>query len=737
MSEDIQHNPASVCREPPAPATDDIRNIVERKLNDLHIHTVVLVDDDFAPSLPPERWTELVDVARTHNSALLSEIDQIVADVGTGNVEDYPNAIALFRILRAVAASACQEAKDLLAAPNVQDSLVKLETYLLELKREVKKYWKIDDAPRDEKLYFLDYRMQQDPDTQGLDASLLLKGIISELTEQGDPPAAILMSRVRDDRPTVEDLEDITRNGGGFVRSNFRYLDKTETLPSRTRFLFLMNDLLDSLPLGRDYFSRVRSLRQAAQATVAKVAAETCALLPADFQIFANAIGGSGDVQRAAMADHLISLFTGLLAAELRNDGETYESLGKFFDMLMAKPGMAPGDVGSHTLHRLHARLLYDCSDWVKSSPVGFGDIYRQRGDAENYYIVITPECDLEPRYKHGVCIGPKAPFIVLLRGELRDERPPDRDRDTEIVTPLIVDPDTESVRWIYWQLREPSMVPAKRLSLESKRFIKWGRLRVQEAEKIQMRYATDLLAVGTDDLSDRVEKREAMLWQLDVSKPHEQRALQKFHVMEIANPKKRDEIFWALAAGCEHILCADKDPIISASTIADLRSYQPKSEFIQKLRSFNIRVAEGDAPPPAKKPTEPKGLESKSTQTLASEESVKKISGTTEIAQASQSALVQEGTSFGQSSSAALAPTTPVATAKSDPMPAKPSAPPDGKGSVPSPMTRPVINFGWFASKNAPAKWAGPIPQDLSLPEPPERESESKQINQHVRPKE
>src|SRR5258706_9976805 len=180
-----------------------------------------------------------------------------------------------------------------------------------------------------------------------------------------------------------------------------------------------MNDLLDSLPLGRDYFSRVRSLRQAAQATVAKVAADTCGLVPADFQIFANAIGGSGDEQRATMADHLISLFTGLLAAELRSDSETQDSLRNFFDMLMAKPGMAPGDVGSHTLHRLHARLLYDCSEWVTSTSMGVGDIYRCRGDERSYYIVITPECDLEPRYEDGVCIGPKVAFVVLLREEL------------------------------------------------------------------------------------------------------------------------------------------------------------------------------------------------------------------------------------------------------------------------------------------------------------------------------
>jgi hypothetical protein len=702
MSEDGQQNLASVRREPLVPSVDDIRKMVENKLDDLQIHTVVLVDDEFAPSLPQDRWTELVDVARTHNPNLLSEIDRIVAEKGTGDVEDYPSAKALFSILRAVATSSCQQAKDLLAAPNVQDSLVKLETYLLELKREVKKYWKIDDAPRNEKLYFLDFRMQQDPDTQGLDASLLLKRIIAELTDQGDPPAAVLMSRVRDDRPTVDDLEDITRNGGGFVRSNFRYLDKTETLPSRSRFLFLMNDLLDSLPLGRDYFSRVRSLRQSAQATVAKIAADTCGLLPADLQIFANAIGGSGEERRTTMANHLISLFTGLLVAELRNDSETYDSLGNFFDMLMAKPGMAPGDVGSHTLHRLHARLLYDCSNWVKSSPIGFGDIYRCRGDGDSYYIVITPECDLEPRYKDGVCSGPKAPFIVLLRGELRDERPPDRERDTEVVTPLIVDPDTESVRWVYWQLREPRIVPSKRFVREGKRFSKWGRLRVQEAEKIQMRYATDLLAVGTDDLSDRAEKREAVLWQLDAGKPAEQLALKKFNVMEIVNPKKREEVYWALAADCEHVLCADKDPIVPASTIADLRSYQLKSEFINKLRQYKIRIAEGDASPTVKSKQDAKPAEAADRPKVQSVATPSECS--VENSQDTSSRAAPADTSEGGSETP-LVKSGRLSATSTKQTPLEP---------------KPVINFGWYTLGQAPGKWPGPKrPQaDDSAPE-------------------
>jgi hypothetical protein len=433
--------------------------------------------------------------------------------------------------------------------------------------------------------------MQSDPETDGVDAAHLLSEIISNLGESGDPPGAVLMSRSQNERPAATDLEHIARDGGGFLRSNFRYLDKAEMLPSRKRFLFMMNDLLDSLPLGRDYFAQVRALRKAVLGTVKTVAEETCGLLPADFRLFAEAVGGTGAEQAERMGEHILALFTSLLVAELRSDKDTQASLDAFIQMLMKRPGMAPGEVASHTLHRIHSRLLYDQSDWIKRVATTFGDIFTCYRDKRTFYLVITPECDLEPQIENGVRVSPKANSVVLLRGDVRDERPLDQRRDDVIVTPLVVDPQTDKAGWVYWQLRAPLIVPRNRLAPGSRRFAKWGRLRVQEAEKIQMRYATDLLAVGADDLADRVEKRKATFWREERDK--QIRVEQTFHILEIVNPKRHKEIYWALSEGCEHFLCPDEHSVVPASVALDLRRYQLKRDFVGRLRPYGVGVFE------------------------------------------------------------------------------------------------------------------------------------------------
>jgi hypothetical protein len=111
----------------------------------------------------------------------------------------------------------------------------------------------------------------------------------------------------------------------------------------------------------------------------------------------------------------------------------------------------------------------------------------------------------------------------------------------------------------------------------------------MEEAEKIQMRYATDLLTVGTDDLADRVEKRKAVFSRQ--RKDELIREGETFHVLEIVNPKRRKDVYWALSEDCEHFLCPDGDPVIPASVVVELRCYQPRKDFILRLRPYGIGV--------------------------------------------------------------------------------------------------------------------------------------------------
>lgn len=658
----------------PPSTTKDLGDLVKRKLDELGITAAVILDDEYAPGMPKDRWSEVAEIVRDRDTALFETIERIVDKSGSGKVDDYPTDAAMASIIAAIGGSSCREAQDLLVQKSPH-ALVTLETYLRELGREVKTYWSVEHVPLNEKLYFVDYRMQPDPVTHGADASHLLERIVTQCSEGEPPPGAVLMSRIQDERPLPTDVEVIARRGGGFVRTNLRYLDKAQMLPSKNRFLFLLYDLLESLPLGGKYFAQVQTLRKAASATLDNVAQEVCSLLPADFQLFAHAVAGSGDDQRSRMGEHLLMLFTGLLAVELRNDKNTQGSLGQFFDMLMKGSGMAPGEIGSHSLHRLHSRLLYDQSDWVKKAPTAFGDIFQCSRDKKTYYIVVTPECDLELRSKSGAAPAPKVPFVTLLRGELRSDRPPEKERDNEVVTPLIVDPDTDSVSWMYWKLQAPSIVPWERLVVGSTRFTKWGRLRLQEAEKIQMRYATDLLAVGTEDIPDRVEKRKAVLWEVDASKKAKQsKELFAFSIMEIVNPKDHDDIYWALAPGCEHLLTGDTNTIIPAQLVAQLRSYQRKDKFVEELRPHKIRLAPPNEPKPK---LATKGAEKPQPPICA------------DPAPTEQSA---EATGLAPD---AVSPETVV----------NPPAMPQDEG-------KPDLNFGWFVSKSCPNKWDGPVRQ-------------------------
>ena len=272
-----------------------------------------------------------------------------------------------------------------------------------------------------------------------------------------------------------------------------------------------------------------------------------------------------------------------------------------------------------------------------------------------------------------------------MLRGDIRDKRPLDDERGDVVVTPLVVDPQTDRVRWVYRQLRAPAIVPLKRLASGSRRFKKWGRLRMQEAEDIQMRYATDLLTVGTEDLPDRVEKRNAVLWRLSMNMQTriiDEVKVSTFHVMEIVNPKEPNEIYWALSEDCEHFLCSDDTPVVPAEVILKLRSYQLKKDFTELLRPHGIRIAEGSPRPQTTPKQQDLGAEAKRMVATA---------GRPDVATGEGESPLKEV--LREAGSAAIS-TQEEATVSRD------------------------INFGWFVSKNIPGKWGGPTgraqpPQD------------------------
>lgn len=573
------------------PEAKTIQAIVLEQLEQLGIKTASIVDDAFAPGIDVAGWLKFVEVVRDQDPDLYERIEDLVAKE-TGNVEQPPGDQVLYSVRRFAGKSSVPAVKALLQPAPTEPALAALLHALGGLGLEVSTSFHVDDAPLDSGLYFVDYRLQPEiPDTFGRDASRLITEALESTGPLGRAPGAVLMSRSQEQQghPDVADQEAVSRNEGGFIRCNFRYFDKA-FLADENRFYFMLHDLLCSVPVGREYYQQVRALRDAATVSVTKIAGETCSLLPVDFTDFANSLAGQPQDEER-VADHLLSIFTGLLAAELRNNSKIQTAVKEFRDLLK-KPGMmAPVGAHSHSLHRIHSKLIYDQSPATLKGDISFGDIYTMTGAPRSYFIVLTAECDLEPRALEGEQRGPKVERVLIVPGTPGEL--PKSDDQTVAGTPLFIENHQCEAQWIRWDLRHPRYMPWRRLRHE-RWFKKWGRLRAAEAEQIQLRVAVDLLAVGTDNVSSGVRVRHAVLWQVPSKETCNQ--VTELKINEMAPNGDGEKPLWALSAGCEHELCQEGRKVMTAEAVAALRRYIAKNQFISTLKKSGVGVMEEGA---------------------------------------------------------------------------------------------------------------------------------------------
>jgi hypothetical protein len=290
--------------------------------------------------------------------------------------------------------------------------------------------------------------MHEDPTTPGEDAKNLLRRIVGETQRTENPPGVILMSRSRPGEPV--DWISVAEESG-YLRFNFRFVDKQDLTRSADSFRYFLLDLVRGVPLGRAYYRHVVQIRAALNSVAERVSKKVMGLSPGDFGLFAGQVLQDPTGYKAV--NHLMYLFSNLIDATLRNDPGVVESLEAFRGTLSSHPPTALASE-SDSLHKIHSELLYDRSSAVLNAPIGFGDIYwRPKLDRSTLYLVITPECDLEPR-KDG---GPKVSSIVLLTGRIETSNP--NRGDDRVVTPLLIDEDR--CCWVVWRLQEPVVIDA------------------------------------------------------------------------------------------------------------------------------------------------------------------------------------------------------------------------------------------------------------------------------------
>ncbi len=576
------------------------------------LQEAILVDDQLDTEVTEARWIEAIGYLRTEDRPGFDNLRRFIAEKGDGNVEKLPTDDIRDEAVGMVAASASSTARETLAQVKFKERALEFLAGILRdvgLTPRCQTHVTPNDPPRDGKLYFLDYRMRGDDATAGIDAAELLKDIVERLPAHSPPPAAVLMSRGQNKRPTQTDWEHVAQEAG-YYRFNFRYLGKEKLDGSKMPFLFFLHELLSSLPLGKEYYLQLKKLKEAAGAAADAALAKIRQLSPTEFSIFAGKHLGDGSGRRATR--HVLELFLGLLDAEVKESESLESSFRAFAGMLKNTPMLATTDVDSHVLHNLHTKLLYDRSRWALQGPVEFGDIYQ--GSAPNvFYLVLTPECDLELRYSrtYGTW-APKAEDVLLLYGEVKNEAP-DKTRGDVLGKPFVSD---GSPRWIWWMMRKRIIVVTSDLSSDQPNpasaaelsdapvappdqhqgasFKKWGRLRQLDAEEIQQRFVSDLASVGTDQVSGKVNTIPVEVWYRQAGQPD--RKLGDLSIVEMPNPNDDDSPYWALGEGCESMLCSDGPPdlTLSIAELLELRHLQPRSLFIDRCNKKKLTVREG-----------------------------------------------------------------------------------------------------------------------------------------------
>ena len=597
-----------------------LRTQLRERLGQLGINEAILVDDNLVRSLDQGRWDQIIESLGNDAADCLDSVRRVVRLRGTGNIEAVPDEEIQPEIFEIVRGSGTDLAKSLLdALPFREGALDRLHKHLEALGLTVHCYSQITAAEpkRDGKLYFLDYRMDPEDKNPGRHASDLLTQLLHSAGESEEIPAAVLMHRETGPPLTRPEWEEVAR-GAGYYRFNFRYLNKSTLDRGRNGFVFFLKELAEAIPIGREYLQQLRALKTTAKEATQRTLGKIMLLTPAEFGIFAQKYL-EDDIGRKA-TKHVLELFLGLLDVEIRKDAALEKSFRDFASSLREKPKLASSDSESRVFHDLHTELLYDRSDWVLRGPHDFGDIYHKPPYKENYYLLMTPECDLEPRFiPASKAWTPKATDMLLLLGKVSSQRPSGKEEDT-IPMPFASEKGKDQ-QWIYWQVRRPLIIPFAELPSPKKddgkdskpttdsgvwpaefyfyagrhKWHRWGRLRHNEAEHIQQRFVSDLASVGLENVSGKSMLQSASVY--DMRRQKGKKFVANIELAVIPNPEKPNQPYFAFVEGCEEKLCTDDTSvaIFKWETLFELRHYLPKDRFREKCAPHNVYLTEPD----------------------------------------------------------------------------------------------------------------------------------------------
>lgn len=388
-------------------------------------------------------------------------------------------------------------------------SLTEAETILKSLAFDVKPF---SAAPIFQEvgipsLLLIDFHLS-DSEFEGETATEIFAAIMTISRERKvPPPFVILMSKklLRTEMGIVLKLAQ----DSGFFRFNYDFVPKSEISQNPVHLYFAILRLFGHAAASKAYFEQLVQLERETQKIATETAKRFFQITPAEIDIFRLRLENEGsDVPRA-----LTKLFSEHVSAIVSNS----PSIRQCFDGVdnaFSSHKSPIWDIGDHgPLFRLYSEILFSpvSATEVKSHPQ-FGDVYHTQNG--QYFLVISQECDLARG-------AGKTPNILVITGR-RTSQPPPRgqvDGETSTAFPLS-DPETGSLVWITWIIKEPMTVKRQELfqngddsiadaadpsiSREST-YKKKFRFRVIEAEYIQQLFASRLTRVGMDIIPNAI----------------------------------------------------------------------------------------------------------------------------------------------------------------------------------------------------------------------------------------
>ena len=562
---------------PTVKSEEALRERVEHLFRNNHIERVIVVDDGLVPTFRHETWTALIAEVGASDAAMLGQLEAVAEESGTLPLasEQPPELLkTLFQLAKKSTSEAARKLASTLTFAETE--LDRIVAWLKTLCKDVKLHTTVEDVPADAHLYFIDYTIDEPADQAGGKASRLLQRLVEHVKANGSPPAVVLMSRNKPDR---SQWERVARDGG-FLRFCFRYIEKPDISLSQDHFMFYLDELLESVPIGKAFFAQILEFSSAMADASAKVTKHLFGLSPADFRHFAARRLKDKDGRQAAR--HLRYLFVRLLESELEASAEVEEAMQTLGETLTQTELRIRGDIDENMLYQLQSRILYDRSTSALQSPVTFGDVFRETTqDGYRFYLCITPECDLEIRATGKA----KAESLLLLEGVAVDAP---FDQAYLEHTPLVPSEEKGQTRWFEWNFRRPRVIPYPNAAAGDGGLERWGRLRHEFAEKVQQRFASDLLEVGTEEtISGTRVVQIALLGGTEGKKDCGK--------VSVIRSEMGNEQFWAITEDCLDLFRDARRPFISADAVRELQFFRPTAEFCEISKRHKLILIRKD----------------------------------------------------------------------------------------------------------------------------------------------